>query len=196
VRSSGWELHNTGRWLTLRVVGLDRSGLDTVPPGRSLVVPWAVSRIEIVVGSRCHGFGARWSASGAVPAAGPIDVGGDEVTTAPVRLDRDSGCFRALVALCEPKLRDPSADAVATDAQIAWRLNRLDVEQRRLSPKTVERRLDYCRTRFGLKTDEWGAPIAPDRRDPRRRLADAALLSGLVSELDLVVLDGGVDARR
>ena len=91
--------------------------------------------------------------------------------------------------MCEPQLLDPSSSDVATDLQIARRLNRSGRESGRLSGKTVERRLDNCRTRFGLKvTDENGFSVGLERRDSRRQLVEVALLTATVTPEDLRVL--------
>ncbi|MFN8050592.1 MAG: hypothetical protein U0Q22_04085 [Acidimicrobiales bacterium] len=194
VDDDGWSVANTGRWLRVRVVSLDRAGFDDLRPGDRLRVPWRSARVEIHVGERCHAFTARFTSE--AEACGPPSDGalsgdgdGDVGTAAPVRLDRAAGYFRALVALCEPQLRDPSSTEVATDLQIALRLNGLSIETRRVSGKAIERRLDQCRVRFGLKEyDHAGFAAGLERRDARRRLVEAAILSGTVSADDLQVL--------
>jgi len=192
VDDRGWELVNTGRWLRLRVVNLDRFGVDSLFPGQRLHVPWSEARIQAHVGDRCHEFVARYEASDRSPGAEstiPSDGEHPDATAVPVRVDRSSGYFRALVALCEPQLLDPSSSDVATDLQIARRLNRSGRESGRLSGKTVERRLDNCRTRFGLKvTDENGFSVGLERRDSRRLLVEVALLTATVTPEDLRVL--------
>ena len=204
VDETGWDLQNTGRWLRLRIVSLDRFGVDSLLPGQHLRVPWTDSRVQVHVGDRCHEFRALHL--GAALAMPPAPAGGteashrrtaddderddgDDVTVVPVRVDRASGYFRALVALCEPQLLDPSTTAVATDLQIARRLNSSGLESTRLTGKTVERRLDNCRVRFGLKVvDDLGMSAGLERRDARRVLVDLALLTATVTVRDLVVL--------
>jgi len=186
--ADGWEIHNTGRWLRIRVVSLDRSGSDHLSPGQMLRVPWSAARIEVQAGPHRHRFTARLEAG--IPDAPPATVEpGDAHTAAAVRVDRSSGYFRALVALCEAQLLDPSSTAVATDLQIALRLNRSGTEQRRLSGKSVERRLDACRRRFGLKdANEHGQSAGLERSDARRQLVEVALLTATVTATDLAVL--------
>lgn len=195
VDGDGWDLHNTGRWLRLRVVSLDRFGVDSLLPGQRLRVPWSDARVQVHVGDRCHEFRATFSSGGAVapvPTDAQVNDDPDDATVVPVRVDRSSGYFRALVALCEPQLRDPSSTTVATDHEIARRLNHTGHESGRLSGKTVERRLDNCRTRFGLKvTDERGLSSGLERRDSRRLLVEMALLTATVTHDDLVILDDG-----
>lgn len=197
VTPSGWELSNVGRWLRLRVVGLDRPGFDQLRPGERLWVPWRVARVELHVGDAVHAFEAHHvgmpiasadQVSAFVGDADRADV--PDATVTPVRVDRSSGYFRALVALCESQLRDPASGIVATDLEIARRLNRSGRESRRLSGKTVERRLDTARGRFGLKATNDGVGGAGlERRDARRALVDVALLTATVTVADLALLD-------
>lgn len=202
VGADGWELQNIGRWLTLRIVNLDRFGLDTLRPGQSIRVPWSRVSILIYAGSARFQFSATFESplpneelERGTPEAGRLMATDDAddvtaLTARPVRIDRTTGYFRALVALCEPQLVDPTSSEVATDLQIALRLNRSALETNRLSGKTVERRLDNCRERFGLKdADERGQSAGLERRDARRRLVELALLSGVVTTDDLSQLD-------
>jgi len=192
VDDHGWELVNDGRWLRIRVVSLDRFGVDSVGPAQRIRVPWPRTRVQVHVGDRSHDFVAEFAAGdpgASVPQPPGGEVVADDATAIPVRVDRSSGYFRALVALCEPQLRDPSTSTVATDHEIARRLNRSGRERSTVSGKTVERRLDACRIRFGLKvTDEYGLSAGLERRDARRVLVDVALLTATVTRDDLAVL--------
>ena len=187
VERDGWELHNTGSWLSLRIVSTDRRGVDSLEPGSSVRVPWSNVSVQVHLIDRCHEFAARFVSEPAVPLAGfAPGFDGDGPTLAPVVVDRTAGYFRALVALCEPQLVDPTSNEIATDLQIALRLNRSGLERSRLTGKTVERRLDNCRGRFGLKeTDDRGMSAGLERRDARRRLVELALLTGTVTVDDL-----------
>jgi hypothetical protein len=85
--------------------------------------------------------------------------------------------YRALVAMCEPRLQTPPNDRIPTDAEIARRLG--------ISPKTLEKHRDRLRDELGFS-----------KYDEQMRLA-AVVLSlgqGLVTAEDLRVLDlPGVD---
>lgn len=189
VTDTGWELTNDGRWLRLRVRSLDRSGSDDLLPGQSIVVPWDAARVELHAGPVRHDLVVRWV--GARPQRAPAAIvdDSDDRTSVPVRVDRETAYFRALVALCEPQLRDPTSIDVATDLEIARRLNRAGGEPRRVSGKTVERRLDACRTHFGLKaSSDDGGGAGLEVRDARRRLVELALLTGTVTVGDLALL--------
>ena len=195
VDDAGWTLHNDGRWLHLRVTALDRRASDVLEPGAALRVPWNRARVDIVVGTDTIGFEAYHHGL-ARPAARPLAVEtGDARTAIPVEISRNSGAFRALLALCEPRLAEARTEARAetlpTNQAIALRLNRSGVEERRVTAKTVERRLDYCRRRLGLKAgpDE-GGQLGVDYRAARHQLVDAAVMAGLVAAADLELLAG------
>lgn len=188
-----WVLRNTGRWLRIRVVSLDRPGVAQLLPGDVVAVPWPSVRVEVWSGDRCVRFTAVHRRE-CDPSAGPsLVTADDDATVVPFSLSRTSGAFRALVALCEPQLVDPTSHHVPTDAQVAARLNRLPVEPRRVTAKTVERRLDHCRVRFRLKGGGGTGGAGLEQRDARRRLVEVALLTGAVSAGDLDLLDPSDD---
>lgn len=184
---SGWVLANTGRWLRLRVIQLDGPARAEVEPGRSLRVPWSRSRVEVATGTAVVGLDVESS------------VGDDQAVLATVSgttvgafgLDRTTGYFRALVALCEPRLRDPRSDEVATAGEIARRLNRLPAEADRVTAKAVERRLAHARRRVGVGgADSEGVSAAGlEVRDAARQLADLVIRTGAVTLADLALLD-------
>ncbi len=189
VDEDSWTLHNDGRWLRLRVTALDRRAFDVLEPGSVLRVPWDRARVDIVVGTDTIGFEAHHHGL-ALPAPRPLAVDpGDARTAIPRAIARDSGAFRALLALCEPRLTESGSDDLPTNQEIALRLNRSGVEERRVTAKTVERRLDYCRRRLELKgRAEQGSNLGVDHRALRRQLIEAALMAGLVGVADLELL--------
>lgn len=192
----GWTLYNDGRWLHLRVSALDRHGHDVLEPGTSLRVPWPRSRVDIVLGSETIGFEVHHlGAQRPTPRRVDLDSG-EGRTVVPVRINRRSGAFRALVALCEPQLLDSASDALPTNLEIARRLNRSGREERNVTAKTVERRLDYCRERLELKSRaDHGSRVGLDFRASRRQLISSAIMVGLVQVSDLAELDGVGDLR-
>jgi hypothetical protein len=80
--------------------------------------------------------------------------------------------YKALVAMCEPRLQSPPVERVPTDAEIARRLG--------ISPKTLEKHRDRLRDELGF-----------NKYDEQMRLAAVvlALGQGLVTTHDLHVLD-------
>ncbi len=185
----GWTITNTGRWLRLRVQEIDGPGSAEVAPGRSLRVPWPRTRLEVATGAEVVGFDVEVQASDArtTRAAAPLTAG---ETVGGLGLDREAGYFRALVALCEPQLRQPGCARVASAAEIARTLNRLDVEPERVTAKAVERRLAHVRRKVGIGGTEPEAISATglEQRDAAERLVDVALRTGTVTRADLDLL--------
>jgi hypothetical protein len=191
VDAAGCVLDNTGRWLRLRVLhldGVERSDLD---PGRGLRIPWARSRVEVAVDAEPLWFGLAVPQRSGTPVGVP-DAGGD--TQRGLGLDRSAGYFRALVALCEPRLRDPGSDAVASAGDIARRLTASGQEQGRVSQKAIERRLANVRQRLGIGAEDpfGGSAAGLELRDASRVLVDLVLRTGTVTRADLALLDRGV----
>lgn len=184
----GWVLANTGRWLHLRVTPLDGPDRTDVAPGRSLRVPWGHVRVEVVTGDEAIGFAV---------ACPLLDDGGDRQplssgdTVGGLGLDRTAGYFRAAVALCAPRLRDPSSTEVATIAEVARDLGRAPGESDRVSQKAVERRLAHLRKRLGVGGDDADGISAAglEVRDASRQLVDLLMRTGTVTGADLALLD-------
>ena len=188
VDGSGCTLSNTGRWLRLRLIhldGVERSDLD---PGRSLLMPWTRSRVEVAAGAETFGFQVEVPQPAGAP---PADAGPAGDTVRGHGLDRSAGYFRALVALCEPRLRDPGSDAVAAAGDIARRLSASGREDGRVSAKAVERRLANVRQRLGVgAADPYGGSAeGVEMRDAARQLVDLVLRTGTVTRADLALLE-------
>lgn len=183
----GWVLVNRGRWLQLRVVRRDGPETTDLAPARTLRVPWPSVRVELVTGEEQVGFQVDCPV---LDVAGGFiaPVAGDTVRG--LDLDRRAGYFRALVALCEPRLRDPSTTEVPTVAEVARTLSRLPAEPERVSIKAVERRLAHARRRVAIGGDADGVSAAGlEVRDAGRRLVDLLLRTGTVTPADLDLLD-------
>jgi len=193
----GWVLENQGRWLHLRVSREDGPDHADVAPGRSLRVPWPSVRVEVATGDEVVGVRVDCPVLARATLRPPVPSGD---TVGGLGLDRDAGYFRALVALCAPRLRDPASGEVATVAQVARTLSGLPTEPDRVSVKAVERRLAHVRSRVGVGGgDPDGVSAAGlEVRDASRRLVDLALRTGTVTAADLALIDGvaGSDAAR
>jgi hypothetical protein len=188
---AGWVLTNNGRWLHLRVTehgGPNRLDLD---PGRVARVPYARCRVEVATGDEVVGFDVDCPvlAGLGADAVASLLVGATS-TVGGLGLDREAGYFRALVALCEPRLRDPQTGDVATVAQIVRTLNRTGLEPEPVTAKAVERRLAHVRRKLAVGgIDPDGVSAAGlEARDASRQLADLVLRTGTVGrdDLDLV----------
>lgn len=183
---SNWTVDNEGRWLVVELRRLDGSGHDTVEPGGTATVSWARTRLSVTLPDglvasvevcRLEDSDDRNAVSSL-----PHPVFGDTVG---VDLEPSTGYFRALLALAEPRLMDPIDGQLPTNAQVALRLNKSGLEFRRVTAKTVERRLDYCRTRLGLKNEN---SAYSQEASTRRVLVDVAIAAGVVSRSQLKVL--------
>jgi hypothetical protein len=189
VDSAGWLLANTGRWLHLRVIELDGPNRLDLQPGRLARIPYPWCRVEITTGDESVGFDVTCpflDRSSAVPE--PAQAGS---TVQGLGLDRRAGYFRALVALCAPRLRDPQSDEVATVGEIVRALNRSSAEPERVTAKAVERRLAHVRSKLAIgAADPFGGSAAGlEVRDAARVLADLVLRTGAVTVADLDLLD-------
>lgn len=183
----GWVLANTGRWLHLRVAPVDGPDRTDVAPGRSLRVPWGHVRVEVVTGDESIGFVVDCPRldddAHRHPLSSSDTVGG-------LGLDRAAGYFRAAVALCAPRLRDPSSTEVATIAEVARDLGGAPGESARVSQKAVERRLAHLRKRLGVGGDDADGISAAglEVRDAGRQLVDLLIRTGTVTPADLALL--------
>lgn len=187
----GWLLTNTGRWLHLRVAEAGTANRVDVPPGRTVRIPYPDCRVQVTTGDETIGFDARCPWLARVPADRRPDAPAlAGATVDALGLDRGAGYFRALVALCAPRLHDPGCDEVASVAEIARTLNRLPQETERVTAKAVERRLAHVRRKVGLTaTDPHGRSAAGlELRDASRQLADLALRTGTVTPEDLALI--------
>jgi len=189
VDAAGWLLTNTGRWLHLRVVEVDGPNRLDLQPGRAARVPYARCRVEVTTGDESVGFDASCPFLDRVP--GIVDPALAGSTVQGLGLDRHAGYFRALVALCAPRLRDPQSDEVATVGEIVRLLNRSPAEPERITAKAVERRLAHVRGKLGIgASDAYGGSAAGlEVRDAARVLADLVLRTGAVNAADLASLD-------
>lgn len=186
VDEAGWVLANTGRWLHLVVTRSDGGDRNDLAPGRVLRVPYRRCRVEVSTGDESVGFDAECSRI--EEGDGPVaTVAGDTVQG--LGLDRSTGYFRALVALCEPRLRDPATDDVASVNQIVRTLNLSATEPERVSVKAVERRLAHVRRKLGLGGDPAGISAAGlEQRNAGHQLADLMLRTGTVTAPDLTLI--------
>ena len=187
VIGGGCELTNSGRWLHLLVTSLDGAGRDDLAPGESRMIPWRRVRVDIPLGDVEVGFEMLRHGVAAATVCDEPAVDGQHTVQA-LRVNRAAGYFRALVALCEQRLLDPTVDELPSDAQIALRLNSLGLEERHVTAKAVERRLNYLRAALHLRDDAGLTAGGPERHTSRQRLADVAMYTGTVQQADLCLL--------
>jgi hypothetical protein len=190
VDDTGWVLTNVGRWLQLRVVEHGGPNRIDLQPGRVVRVPYPRCGVEVATGDETVGFTATCPVVPASPVAGSGGVALAGATVGGLGLDRNAGYFRAVVALCLPRLLDPQSDDVASVGEIVRLLNRSGAEAERVSPKGVERRLAHVRSKLAIgAADPYGGSSAGlEVRDAARLLADVVLRTGTVTPADLALL--------
>ncbi len=190
VDAAGWVLTNTGRWLHLRVVEHGGPNRLDLQPGRAARIPYPSCRVEVTTGDESVGFDADCPFLDRTTAPGQPALAGSTVQG--LGLDREAGYFRAIVALCAPRLRDPQSDEVASVGEIVRALNASPAEPERVTAKAVERRLAHVRRKLGIgAVDAYGGSAAGlEVRDAARVLADLVLRTGAVTGHDLARLDG------
>ena len=178
VDERGWVVVNTGRWLHLAVVDEATAASNDLAPGRALRVPYASARVEVHTGTEVLAMAVRCDAGELAPDTRPLAAGS---TIRPLDLDAGAGYFRALVALCAPRLRDPAGREVATVPEIVRELNASGREGSRVSAKAVERRLAHVRRKVGIgQTAPDGSSRGLEVRDASVQLVELVLRTGTV----------------
>ncbi|WP_405824692.1 serine/threonine protein kinase [Streptomyces sp. NBC_01390] len=185
-----WRLSNFSRSVSYVVENLEGAGeYLTVAPGRlGAPVPFEFSRVVLPALSGDATFKVfapqhAYLSEQSVPGRG-------EQTVHPFALDPTSKYFRVLVALCEPRLRDPSDTALPGVGQIVERLRPLE-SCRDLTRSAVNYHIDYLAfTKLRLDPGEESTTATDGGRTgaKRTRLASVALRFGLVREEHLSLL--------
>lgn len=187
VDPTGWTVENIGRWLHIRVSSPGQRNHIDLEPGRAVRGPWARAVVEITTGDElvaleidCPTFDAASATEAPYVASSGTIAGLD--------LDRNAGYFLAAVALCEPRLRDPSSDEIATIDGVARTLTK--ASGARVTTKAAERRLAHLRSKIGIGADALGGSAAGlEVRDASRQTAELLIRTGVVTAEDLRLLD-------
>ncbi|UYM07632.1 FHA domain-containing protein [Solicola gregarius] len=183
-----WLLTNASA-VTYVVENLEGAGEHVkIPPGRAdAPVPFELSRLLIPVDAGTYDLHVY--APQHAYLAGDPTVAGD-TTVRPFVLDETSKYFRVLVALCEPRLRDPSSVAIPSSDDVA---RRLAPTGERMSRSAVDYHINYlAETKLRIRSATDG-----DRAESKRAsLVALALRFNLVTEEHLGVLGprSGADA--
>jgi len=182
-----WTLTNLGAELPLVVENPEGGGeFVKVAPGRSgapipfefarLRFPTARSTTDLLVFAPEHAHEAS------------VERLRGESTRVPFRMDRSAKYFLVLLALCEPRLRDPASLAIPTDREVQDRLRALP-DCADLSPSAVGFHVDYLAD-HKLRVRERETHDAASRADHRRQaIVSLALRYDLVGVEDLRRLD-------
>ncbi|WP_055530470.1 hypothetical protein [Streptomyces graminilatus] len=187
-----WRLSNFSRDTAYVVENLEGAGeYITVAPGRlGAPVPFEFSRVVLPALNGTADFKVfapqhAYLNERSVPCSG--DSG--ELTVHPYALDPTAKYFLVLVALCEPRLRDPGDSALPGAGDIAERLRPLE-SCRGLTRSAVNYHIDYLalsKLRLDVEDDP-GADGVGRTGAKRARLASLALRFGLVREEHLALL--------
>ncbi|MCP5026720.1 MAG: hypothetical protein GY929_10605 [Actinomycetia bacterium] len=183
-----WWLTNTGRSIALAATDMSGSSYSRIAPGSGLAMTFPEASVRFEAGA------ARYEIEVFLPAldcdAEPepevfVDDGArPTVTASQVPLTPEQ--LELLVALAEPRLREPGSQAVLP------------------TNKAVSVRLAWSRSKFNRKLDALCAKLARAgvtglhgsagelARDRRLRLVEHAITTGMVNPEDLTILDRGV----
>ncbi|WP_240967382.1 FHA domain-containing protein [Streptomyces composti] len=186
-----WRLSNFSRSVSYVVENLEGAGeYLTVAPGRlGAPVPFEFSRVVLPALAGTASFKV-FAPQHAYLGDRPSDGLGEQ-TVHPFALDPTAKYFLVLVALCEPRLRDPSDSTLPGVGEIVERLRPLD-SCRDLTRSAVNYHIDYLSfTKLRLDPGEEAGTTADGggRTGAKRaRLASVALRFGLVREEHLALL--------
>ena len=182
-----WRLSNLSRSTTYVVENLEGAGeYVKVAPGRlGAPIPFELSRVLLPL---TDGFvQLRVFAPQHTYLAPESRPGAGDYTVMPFALDPTAKYFLVLLALCEPRLRDPSSVAIPNVGDVVARLRPLP-ECAELTPSAVNYHIDYLAT-SKLRVRERTGTAELARIDWRREAVVAmALRFNLVREDQLSVL--------
>ncbi|MER7708611.1 serine/threonine protein kinase [Kitasatospora sp. NPDC097605] len=188
-----WRLSNFSTTATYVVENLEGAGEHVkVAPGRlGAPVPFEISRVLLPAHGEPAAFKvfapqhAYLTCESAASAAAADSVGVDgERTVSPFALDPTAKYFLVLLALCEPRLRSPSAAVVPGATDVVARLRGLP-SCRDLSRSAVNYHIDYL---VGSKLRLRDPVEAGEPGGKREELVALALRFDLVREEHLALL--------
>ncbi|PJE96735.1 serine/threonine protein kinase [Streptomyces carminius] len=198
VTEDHWQLSNLSTAQSYLVENPEGAGeYFRVPPRRAgAPVPFEFARVVLPTQDRLVSFQVFAPDHVYLGSGGSAGQGGTDTLTA-FSLDRTSTYFLVLVALCEPRLRDESAVAVATTPQIVERLRNHPVCGR-LTARAVSSHIDYLAEEKLRIAAPGGADSGPGgrRNGKREAIVGLVLRFGLVREEDLEILPPRRGAHR
>lgn len=186
-----WRLSNFSRTATYVVENLEGGGeYLKVAPGRlGAPVPFELSRVVLplagcfarfTVFAPCHLFLDR---------VAERDDDGQRTAPAFAALDPTAKYFLVLLALCEPRLRDPASLAIPAAPEVAARLQQLP-GCGELTASAVGFHVDYLATVKLRVKERAGAGDQARMEWKREAIVSLALRFDLVREEDLALLPG------
>lgn len=180
-----WRLSNYSKHVTYVVENMEGAGEHIkVPPGRlGAPVPFEFSRV--VLPSRDGEVHFKVFAPEHMYLDAGFGAGAGEPTQSPFALDQTSKYFLVLLALCEPRLRDPSSGAVPGVSEVLERLRPLP-GCHDLTRSAVNYHIEYLATvKLRLRGDEERSAGTSRKR---AELVSLALRFDLVREEHLALL--------
>lgn len=168
-----WQLHNLSPSAVLLARDLEDPGQCVrLMPGRvAVAMPF-----ELAAVTSLGPWPAGITVFGPEPTSPPVAVRACQDRGPAVRLNVRASYFSVLRALCAPRLVGPAAERLPTSAELSARLASQGLA---LSPRAVDRHIDYLVERFGLQADDWSAF---GRGWKREALAREAIRLGAVTE--------------
>jgi len=194
-----WRLSNFSRTTTYVVENLEGGGeYVKVAPGRlGAPVPFELSRVLLPLSAGYAGFtvfAPRHLFLASSPDTGAGDRDRDrgperdrDLTVAPFALDPTAKYFLVLVALCEPRLRDPASLAIPSVPEVVERLRPLRA-CRGLTAAAVNFHIDYLASAKLRVRERAGAEDSPRIDWKREALVSVALRFDVVGEEHLALL--------
>lgn len=150
----------------IRVQHPGTGSVISVPTGSVLPMPAYFDDTYVVIHTPTSEYSLGVQAGTRGDLGGPVHAGANAETEMPLRTDPELGYVRALVVLCEPRLRDPFESAVPTEGQIAERLVASGLDGS-CDSKAVMRRLERARSIVG----------AANNRELRDRMVDSGAIT-------------------
>lgn len=178
-----WLLTNASAKSTYLVENLEGAGEHIkIAPGRiEAPIPFELSRLVLPTQTEPYLLNVY------APQHGYLDhrvPSGGAATERPFSLDESAKYFLVLVALCEPRLRDPATVRIPRSDEVA---ERLSTDTTRMSRSAVDYHIDYlARAKLRLEPPSDGSGARLEHK--RESLVALALRFDLVREEHLAVL--------
>lgn len=172
-----WRIDNLSDGRKLVIEDLENSQhLVTVPAARAeVVMPFELTRVRVLDSTIAIVYGPE-------PATATVTCGGCPATAGDATarlLDRSTVYYSVLLALCEPRLRGMVDAPLPTSAEIARRLQQLNIS---ISPVAVDSHVAYLVDKLDLRVER---NTGGKRSWRKEKLVDVAIRHGLIDPEDL-----------
>lgn len=184
-----WLLTNASATSTYVIENLEGAGEHIkVGPGRiEAPIPFELSRLVLPTRDEPYALNVYAPQHGYLDPRAPS---GGAATERPFSLDESAKYFLVLVALCEPRLREPATVRIPPSDEVA---DRLSSSTMRMSRSAVDYHIDYlARAKLRLEPPSDGSGARLEHK--RESLVALALRFDLVREDHLALLPSGARA--